>query len=601
MPAPATREEFLDLVRKSEVLESERLDAFTGSLSDSGSAIELPQNLAKRMVDSGLLTVFQARQILAGKWRGFRLSGKYKLLEAIGRGGMGEVFLCEHVFMKRHVAVKVLPKDKLSDPSSVERFYREARAAAKLDHPNIVRAFDIDRDGETHFIVMEYVDALSLQEIVSRHGPLDLPRAANYIRQVALGLQHAHEAGLVHRDIKPGNLLVDRGGTVKILDLGLARILEARKDNLTEKYDNDGTLGTADYLAPEQALGGKVPLTIRADIYSLGATYFFLLTGRAPFQDGTLTQKLLWHQIRQIQSVTDFRKDVPPEIAGIIEKMLAKSPEDRFETPQALADALAPWCENPVDPPPPEWMPKRSLAALKPGAQGDSPVLPIVSPRSTVSRGAPVSRPSNSTPAPTKSLPPSATKLTAPRSNRDSDRRRPRPKPADSGKGKMIAAIVGGSFLSLALIFGIVWAFTRKSESKPSDTPSPFAVAPSPGAANSPPSAAAMAAGVIPPEKAGEFFEKRATVEMKVVKTGRATTTARFFLNSRTDLSAQDNFTVTFTAEVFDQLKAKGMSDLDSFFLSQTIRVTGTVTRYAGRLQIQVQDVNQIAFVPPRW
>jgi serine/threonine protein kinase len=599
MPAPATREEFFDLVRKSEVLETERLDAFTRSLTDSGSAIEMPQNLAKRMVDSGLLTVFQAKQILAGKWRGFRLGGKYKLLESIGRGGMGEVFLCEHVFMNRHVAIKVLPKDKLSDPSSVERFYREARAAAKLDHPNIVRAFDIDRDGETHFIVMEYLDASSLQDIVSRHGPLDLPRAANYIRQVALGLQHAHEAGLVHRDIKPGNLLVDRVGTVKILDLGLARILEARKDNLTEKYDDGGTLGTADYLAPEQALGGKVPLTIRADIYSLGATYFFLLTGRAPFQDGTLTQKLLWHQIRKIQSVADFRTDVPPEIAGIIEKMLAKAPEERYETPQAVADALAPWCEKPVDPPPVQWMPKRSLAALKPGAQGDAPVLPAVAPRSPVPRSAPISRPSNSTPSPAKSLPASAAlKITAPRSHRDSDRRRPRRKSADAGKAKMIAAIVGGSVLSLSIIFGLVWAFTRKSDLHDSTYPPPVGTQ-TPSYPPSP--ATATAPGVIRPENAENYFEKQVTVEMKVAKTGRANTTARFFLNSKTDLSAMDNLTITFTADVFDQFKARGMTDLDSYFLSKTIRVTGTVSRYSGRYQIQVHDANQITFVSPRW
>src|SRR5262249_7607071 len=145
-----------------------------------------------------------------------------------------------------------------------------------LDHPNIVRAFDIDQDGKTHFLVMEYVDGESLQNIVAKHGKLDPGRAANYVRQAALGLQHAHEANLVHRDIKPGNLLVDRAGTVKILDLGLARILDAHKDNLTEKFDGDNAvLGTADYLAPEQALGGKASVDIRADIYSLGATFFF--------------------------------------------------------------------------------------------------------------------------------------------------------------------------------------------------------------------------------------------------------------------------------------------------------------------------------------
>ena len=167
----------------------------------------------------------------------------------------------------------------------IERFYREARAAAALDHPNIVRAYDIDREeGEPgqntlHYLVMEFVDGASLQDIISRSGPLSPERAAHYIKQAAQGLQHAHEAGLVHRDIKPGNLLLDRTGTVKVLDLGLARFFEPGKDNVTERYDEkNAVLGTADYLAPEQARGDAVD--IRADIYSLGATFYFLLTGR---------------------------------------------------------------------------------------------------------------------------------------------------------------------------------------------------------------------------------------------------------------------------------------------------------------------------------
>ena len=267
---------------------------------------------------------------------------------------------------------------------------------------------------------MEYVEGESLQNIVAKHGKLDPARAANYIRQAALGLQHAHEAGLVHRDIKPGNLLIDRTGTVKILDLGLARILDARKDNLTERFDGENAvLGTADYLAPEQALGGKASVDIRADIYSLGATFFFLLTGRAPFEDGTLTQKLLWHQIRKIQSVTDFRSDVPPEIAAVVDKMLSKLPDDRYTTPQELAEALTPMAA-PNETPPHEWMPKRSLAALTPGAQGDVQVPTGPNSRSTIlAAGSPMSRPSTSTPSPKTSLPPSvAPRLTAPRDYR---------------------------------------------------------------------------------------------------------------------------------------------------------------------------------------
>src|SRR5262249_29226994 len=151
-----------------------------------------------------------------------------------------------------------LPVDKIQDASTVERFYREARAAGSLVHPNIVHTYDIDQDDKIHFLVMEYVDGASLQEIVARHGPLDPVRSAHYIRQAALGLQHAYEKGLVHRDVKPGNLLLDRSGTIKVLDLGLARFFNAHKENITEKYDDKCVLGTADYLAPEQAMQSNV-------------------------------------------------------------------------------------------------------------------------------------------------------------------------------------------------------------------------------------------------------------------------------------------------------------------------------------------------------
>ena len=256
-----------------------------------------PGRLAGLLVRDGVLTHFQAEQFLQGKWRRFTI-GKYKVLERLGSGGMGSVYLCEHKLMRRRVAVKVLPTAKAEDTSSLERFYREARAVAALDHPNIVRAYDIDQDDKLHFLVMEHVDGSSLQEIVKKAGPMDVLRACHYMRQAALGLQHAHEtAGLVHRDIKPGNILVDRNGIVKVLDMGLARFFHDEEDMLTKKYD-ENVLGTADYLAPEQALDSHA-VDIRADIYSLGATFYFCLTGRTPFAEGTVAQKLIWHQTRQ--------------------------------------------------------------------------------------------------------------------------------------------------------------------------------------------------------------------------------------------------------------------------------------------------------------
>src|SRR5437773_1076080 len=190
MATPVTTTEFLDLLRKSGLVEEKRLEAF---LQDARARNALPPEASKfagHMVQEGLLTHFQAEQILQGRWRRFSI-GKYKVLERLGSGGMGLVYLCEHKLMRRRVAVKVLPTTKAEDPSSLERFYREARAVAALDHPNIVRAYDIDQDEKLHFLVMEYVDGASLQEIIKRAGPLNVTRAAHYMHDSAMGLQHA--------------------------------------------------------------------------------------------------------------------------------------------------------------------------------------------------------------------------------------------------------------------------------------------------------------------------------------------------------------------------------------------------------------------------
>src|SRR6516225_7396686 len=360
MAAPTTIEEFLDLVRKSGVVDEKRLDVYWEQLR---AAAPLPADLGKlagTFVRDGVLTQFQAEQLLQGKWR--RLSiGKYKVLERIGSGGMGSVYLCEHKWMRRRVAVKVLPTARAEEPSALERFYREARAVAALDHPNIVRAYDIDQDDNLHFLVMEHVDGSSLQEIIKRAGPMDHLRAAHYIRQAALGLQHAHDtAALVHRDIKPGNILVDRNGIVKVLDMGLARFFHDEEDILTKKYD-ENVLGTADYLAPEQALDSH-NVDIRADIYSLGATFYFCLTGRTPFSERTVAQKLIWHQTRLPKPIRSFRAEVPEGVVAVIDKAMSKDVAARYQSPLEMAEALSEWTKTPIPPPPENEMPKLSLA-----------------------------------------------------------------------------------------------------------------------------------------------------------------------------------------------------------------------------------------------
>jgi serine/threonine protein kinase len=379
MAAPAANTDLLELIGKSGLLDDKRLEAHVLKLRAAGTLPSEPGQLANQLIRDGFLTHFQAEQLLQGKWRRFTI-GRYKVLERIGSGGMASVFLCEHKLMRRRVAVKVLPTAKAADPASLERFHREARAVAALDHPNIVHAYDIDQDENLHFLVMEYVDGASLQDLVKRSGPLSLPRAAQYIHQTALGLEHAHAAGLIHRDIKPANLLVDRLGTVKILDMGLARFFNDEDDILTKKYD-DQVLGTADYLAPEQAVDSHA-VDVRADIYSLGATFYFLLTGRTPFGEGTVTEKLMWHQTRRPQPVTEFRTDVPEEIARLIDTMMAKFPEQRLQLPRDVVAALADWARTPVAPPTEAEIPPLSLAASggPTGGGGESTLVTSPSP-----------------------------------------------------------------------------------------------------------------------------------------------------------------------------------------------------------------------------
>lgn len=337
---PQTREELLILIQKSGVADEKRLSAALAKASANMPADA--KSLAEYLVREGVLTAFQAEQLLEGKWRRFVI-GKYRVLERIGSGGMSSVYLCEHKFMRRRAAVKVLPTSMAEDPAALERFYLEARAVAALDHPNIVRAYDVDQDDDLHFLVMEYVDGVSLQDLIRKEGAMSPARATDFIRQAAMGLQHAHDtAGLVHRDIKPGNLIVDKAGTVKILDLGLARFFHEENESITQKYD-ETVLGTADYLAPEQILDSH-SVDIRADIYSLGATFYYCLAGKAPFAEGTIPQKLIWHQTRQPKSIRRTRPEIQVALEAVLFKMMAKDPNDRYQDPQQVVQALANCC-----------------------------------------------------------------------------------------------------------------------------------------------------------------------------------------------------------------------------------------------------------------
>jgi len=323
------------------LVEDDQLDRFVAQLKlkHGGQVPKDKKKLAEALVAKELITGWQAEKLLAGKHKGFIL-GKYKLLCHLGKGGMSTVYVAEHMLMKRKVAIKVLPRNRVNDSTYLERFRIEGRAAAKLDDPNIVRAYDIDNEGDTHYLVMEYVEGKDLHVLVKGQGPLGYNMAADYISQVACGLEHAHEMGLVHRDIKPANCLVDKNGTVKLLDMGLARLID---DEASLTLDNnENVLGTADYLAPEQALNSHLA-DHRADIYSLGCTLYFLLTGHPPFPEGSISERLLKHQVEEAPSILKERPDASPTLLNICNRMMSKKREDRYQSAGDVAERLTEW------------------------------------------------------------------------------------------------------------------------------------------------------------------------------------------------------------------------------------------------------------------
>lgn len=282
---------------------------------------------------------------------------RYEVEQRLGKGGMGVVYKAKHRMMDRVVALKVINSTLVRRPDALERFRREVKAAARLQHRNIVTAHDAEHTDDLHFLVMEYVEGADLAKVVAQHGRLPIKLSCHYMRQAALGLQHAHEQGMIHRDIKPQNLVVTKEGQLKILDFGLARFAREQMDEpeseghvpsgeeLMSRTAHSLTLpgsvvGTPDYIAPEQATDSR-NIDIRADIYSLGCTFYYLLSGRAPFDGHSVLGKLLQHRDATPPDITELREDIPHAVVEVVERMMAKSPDDRFATPGEIADALA--------------------------------------------------------------------------------------------------------------------------------------------------------------------------------------------------------------------------------------------------------------------
>jgi serine/threonine protein kinase len=321
---------FLEQLRDLDLLPAETVSRFT---AEEPAAV-----CAQRLIEAGLLTTFQVEQVLAGKGRRLRV-GAYVLLERLGRGGMGHVYKAQHRLLKRVAALKIIGRARSGcDAAARRRFRREVEAAGRLRHPHIVTTYDAGICRGRPYLAMEYVEGVDLQRLVESSGPLTIDLACEIVRQTAEALHHAHERGLVHRDIKPSNLMLASPGiNVKLLDLGLAHLTDS--DAILDEAD-EALCGTPDFMAPEW---GHDPrrANVRGDLYSLGCTFYFLLCGRVPYPGGSGTEKLLRHCLDEPAPLPQLRPEVPPPVAAIVQRLMARDADRRYGTGAAVAADLA--------------------------------------------------------------------------------------------------------------------------------------------------------------------------------------------------------------------------------------------------------------------
>jgi eukaryotic-like serine/threonine-protein kinase len=318
----------------------EAIAAITGSESGRDSSTIDDKRLAAKLVELNIISAYQADQLKAGRTK-LKL-GPYIITDWIGQGGMGQVFKAVHDMMGRESAVKVLPLTKAT-PDAISNFRREIRTQAKLDHPNLVRAYDAGEDGNVQYLVVEYVPGTDLRRLVRSKGKLTIQQAANIIMQTARGIEYAHQRGLVHRDIKPGNILVTPAGVAKCSDLGLAGFIHDTDDPRLGK-----TVGTIDYLSPEQI---RTPqnITKLSDIYSLGCTLYYAVTGKVPFPGGNTRSKARRHLEETPWHPRRFNEEVSDEFVDVIADMMEKDPAMRVQSAAEVANRLSAWAsdENP--------------------------------------------------------------------------------------------------------------------------------------------------------------------------------------------------------------------------------------------------------------
>jgi len=351
----------LTALRRLQILGPQQVDEIARELAPR---YQDPFELSEYLIEIAWLTAHQRRLLFEGRWNELAV-GPYQILDRLGEGGVSEVFKAWDTVRGRDVALKVLRRRLAGRPDAVQQLRREQQAVVRLVHPNIIKTYDADQVDGLHYFAMECVEGMDLHQYVQRYGPAPVEQACDYVRQTAQGLQHAHQAGLVHRDVKPANLfllnppLPDGEGpvrsrpaepVVKILDWGLARLRPASgeaTDATAQEIDAEKGLliGTADYIAPEQARDPTL-VDIRADIYSLGCVFYYLLTGRPPFAGPSLMQKLLQHQEEPPPSARALRPDVGDELNVVLLRMMAKQPEERFQIPLLAAAALRRFCSG---------------------------------------------------------------------------------------------------------------------------------------------------------------------------------------------------------------------------------------------------------------
>lgn len=347
MAAERTITDFLERLRDSGVLPEAAVSKVNERASDYGADADA-KPLATELARDSTLTLFQANVIYKGLPVGLSL-GNYVVLEKIGEGGMGTVYKAKHRRMNRVVALKVLSTEAMKSAGAIARFHREVEAAARLNHLNIVSAYDADETNGVHYLVMEYIDGGDLDERVVKDGPLTPELACDVLTQSAEGLAYAHAQGVIHRDIKPSNILLDSKGVARILDMGLASQVAtpglAEEDSSMTRLTQAGSLlGTVDFMSPEQAVDAR-EIDHTSDIYSLGCTFYFLLTGTTLYQGATPMERLFAHRESPVPALADTIEGLPQQYDIVLRRMVAKKPADRFQSAQELLDALNAWDE----------------------------------------------------------------------------------------------------------------------------------------------------------------------------------------------------------------------------------------------------------------